>query len=185
MYRKCATEVSVRNQHSVTAGLLELMQKIPYEDITVTQICQIAGVTRRIFYHLFSNKTDALHALIDQTILGAEGYRPDIADETLRFCFYWREQKPLFDALHSSNLSNVLLERMVDCVLSEAYDIRNWLSAYDRDIATDAVIFNICGAMGLTYGWYYAGYDRSPEEMARRLNRLVRPLLPEKIETTP
>ena len=86
MYRKCATEVSVRNQHSVTAGLLELMQKIPYEDITVTQICQSAGVTRRTFYHLFSNKTDALHALIDQTILGAEGYRPDIADETLRFC---------------------------------------------------------------------------------------------------
>ena len=41
------------------------------------------------------------------------------------------------------------------------------------------VIFNICGAMGLIYGWYYAGYDRAPEEMARRLNRLVHPPLPE------
>ena len=173
MYRKCATEVSVRNQHSVTAGLLELMQKIPYEDITVTQICQSAGVTRRIFYHLFSNKTDALHALIDQTILGAEGYRPDLPDETLRFCLYWREQKPLFDALHSSNLSNLLLERMITSVLDEAYDVRYWLKAYDPDTATDIIIFNLCGIMGLTYGWYRSGYQKTPEEMARRINHLV------------
>ena len=185
MYRKCATEISARNQHSITTGLLELMQKIPYEEITVTQICQSAGVSRRIFYHLFSNKTDALYALVDRTILSGESYRPDITDEPLRFCLYWRDQKPLLDALRSSNLSNLLLERMVDNTLSEAYDIRYRLMAVDRDMATDAVIFNLCGIMGLTYGWYYSGYDRSPEEMARRITRLVTPSVSTKSEFTP
>ena len=82
MYRKCSTEISVQNQRKVTAGLLELMRETPYEDITVSSLCQCAGITRRIFYHLFSNKTDALYALIDNVILGIEGYRPDVRDET-------------------------------------------------------------------------------------------------------
>ena len=85
MYRKCSTEISVQNQRKVTAGLLELMRETPYEDITVSSLCQCAGITRRIFYHLFSNKTDALYALIDHVILGIEGYRLDVPDETLRF----------------------------------------------------------------------------------------------------
>lgn len=181
MYRKCATELSARHQRQVTASLLELMQKTPYEDITVTQLCRDAGITRRIFYHLFSNKTDALHALIDHVILGIESYRTDIPDEALRFFLYWRDQKPLFDALRSNNLSNVLLERMASSVLNEAYDVRYWLKAYDWDTGTDIIIFNLCGIMGLTYGWYYTGYQKTPEEMAQRINQLVqKPLFAKK-----
>lgn len=173
MYRKCTTEVSVQNQRKVTVGLLKLMQETPYEGITVSSLCQRAGITRRIFYHLFSNKADALYALIDNAILGIEGYRLDIPDETLRFFLYWREQESLFDALYRNGLSNLLLERMITSVLDEAYDVRYWLKAYDPDTATDIIIFNLCGIMGLTYGWYRSGYQKTPEEMAQRINRLV------------
>lgn len=173
MYRKCSTEISVQNQRKVTAVLLKLMQETPYEDITVSSLCQCAGITRRIFYHLFSNKTDALYALIDNVILGIEGYRPDVRDETLRFFLYWREQEVFFDALYRNGLSNLLLERMITSVLDEAYDVRYWLKAYDPDTATDIIIFNLCGIMGLTYGWYRSGYQKTPEEMARRINHLV------------
>ena len=173
MYRKCSTEISVQNQRKVTAGLLELMRETPYEDITVSSLCQCAGITRRIFYHLFSNKTDALYALIDNVILGIEGYRLDVRDETLRFFLYWREQEVFFDALYRNGLSNLLLERMITSVLDEAYDVRYWLKAYDPDTATDIIIFNLCGIMGLTYGWYRSGYQKTPEEMARRINHLV------------
>ena len=175
MYRKCSTEVSVQNQRKVTAGLVKLMQETPYEDITVSSLCQCAGITRRIFYHLFSNKTDALYALIDHVILGIEGYRLDVSDETLRFFLYWREQEAFFDALYRNGLSNLLLERMITSVLDEAYDVRYWLKAYDPDTATDIIIFNLCGIMGLTYGWYRSGYQKTPEEMAGRIKRLINP----------
>lgn len=178
MYRKCTTEVSVRHQKQVEESLLELMHRMPYEEITVTALCDAAGITRRVFYHLFPNKTDALYALIDHIILGMESYRTDIPDETLRFFLYWREQKPLFDALHSNNLSNLLLERMVSCALDEAFDIRYWLKAYDRDTGTDIIIFNTCGIMGLTYSWYHTGYQKTPEEMVRRISHLVTPPRP-------
>ena len=175
MYRKCSTEVSVQNQRKVTAGLLKLMQETPYEDITVSSLCQCAGITRRIFYHLFSNKTDALYALIDNVILGIEGYRLDVADETLRFFLYWREQEVFFDALYRNGLSNLLPERMITCVLDEAYDVRYWLKAYDPDTATDIIIFHLCGIMGLTYSWYRSGYQKTPEEMAARIKQLTNP----------
>ena len=173
MYRKCTTEISAQNQRKVTQSLLELMQKLPYENISVTALCQHAQITRRVFYHLFSGKTDALYALIDQTILNIESFRPEVSDDALRFFLYWRDQKALFDALHHNNLTNLLLERMVNCVLTEAYDIRYWLKDYDWDTGTDSIIFNLCGVMGLTYSWYYAGYQKSPEEMARRITQLV------------
>lgn len=179
MYRKCATEVSAENQKRVTGSLLELMLRMSYDDITVTQLCQTAGVTRRVFYHLFSNKTDALHALIDQRILGIESCYPDVPDEALRFVLYWRDQKSLLDALRRNNLSNLLLERMVKSILDEAFDVRYWVKAYDRTTGTDIIIFNLCGIMGLTYGWYYTGFQRPPEEVARRLSQLVQKPLPE------
>ena len=94
MYRKCSTEVSVQNQQKVTTALLKLMQETLYEDITVSSLCQCAGITRRIFYHLFSNKTDALYALIDHVILGIEGYRLDVSDETLRFSSTGGSRRP-------------------------------------------------------------------------------------------
>lgn len=175
MYRKCTTEISARHQKQAEQALLELMQKLPFEDITVTQLCAGAGITRRVFYHLFSNKTDALWALIDHTILGLEGYRTDLPDETLRFFLYWRDQAPLLDALNDNQLTGLLLERMITCVLDEDYDFRHWLRAngWSRDLEQETVIFNLSGIMGITFSWYYSRFQRSPEEMTRVMTRLL------------
>lgn len=173
MYRKCVTELSAQHQRAVTASLLELMQKQAFEKITVTELCRTANISRRIFYHLFTSKTDALYALIDHAILDLEGFLPDVKDDATRFFLYWKGQKALFDALRMNNLSNLLLERMVIIVLDEDYDIRYRLKDYDRNTGTDSIVFNLCGIMGLTYSWYNTGYQRTPEEMARQLNLLV------------
>ena len=60
MYRKCTTERSVRNQRKIENALLELMGKQPFAEISVTQICKEAEISRRIFYHLFGSKQNAL-----------------------------------------------------------------------------------------------------------------------------
>lgn len=173
MYRKCVTEVSVQHQRQIEDALLELMQKVPFEDISVTQVCDLAGVSRRVFYHLFNNKTGALYALIDHTVLGIEGYRTDLKRQALRFFLYWREQKRLLDALQNNKLSGILLERMIDSVLREDYDIRYWLKAKDREDEKSIVIFHLTGIMGLVYTWYYSGFEKSPEEMAALLVRIM------------
>lgn len=174
MYRKCVTEISVQHQKQVEDALLEQMQKTPYEDISVTALCQAAKISRRVFYHLFSSKTDALYALIDHSILAAEGYRTDIPDQALRFFQYWKEHKSLLAVLTENGLTNLLLERMVSIIVSEDYDIRHWLRTDDTKYGEEILVYNLCGAMGITYNWHYSGYKKTPEEMAALLLQLMR-----------
>ena len=176
MYRKCATEISVMHQRQVAQSLLELMGKMPYEDITVTQLCQTAGVTRRIFYHLFSNKTGALQALVDHKILDIEGYCPEIPNDALRFFRYWKEQKPFLDALWENGMSGMLQERMINSVLTEDYDVLYWLRSHGwNENSQEVIIFGLSGLMGLLYSWYYSGFRQEPEELATLVEQILRP----------
>lgn len=173
MYRKCATEISVQHQRQVSASLLELMRKMPYEEITVTLLCQTAGITRRIFYHLFSNKMGALHALLDSKILDIENYGQEISNDLLRFFRYWRDQKEFLDALAENGMSGLLLERMISITLAEDYDIRYWLRR--RGLAhqsKEIIVFGLSGLMGLVYSWYYSGYPQEPEEMVSLVEQM-------------
>lgn len=176
MYRKCATEISVLHQRQVTESLLALMQKMPYEEITVTQLCQAAGITRRIFYHLFSNKAGALQALVDHRILDSESYGSEIPDELIRFFCYWKEQKTFLDALGENGMSGLLLERMINIVLAEDYNVHYWLQRNGwSNNSTEIIVFGLSGLVGLVYSWYYSGYQKTPEEMASLVEQIIRP----------
>lgn len=173
MYRKCVTEVSVRHQKQTEDALLLLMGKMPYEDITVTELCRTAGISRRVFYHLFSSKADALSALIDHVILASVTHAPHIRDEVLRFVLYWQQQRSLLDSLQANQLTGFLLERMIACILSEDYDVRHWLKTNGWEQQRDVIIFHLSGTMGLIYRWYFSGFRESPEEMAASLKKIL------------
>lgn len=173
MYRKCVTEISVCHQKQVEEALLELMGKMPYEDISVTALCQTAGITRRVFYHLFNNKTDALYAMIDHTLLEVESYCQELRDEALRFFLFWKEHRLLLDTLQDNGLSGLLLERMIACILDEDYDLRYWLKTNGWEQEKDVIIYHVSGIMGLVYRWYHSGFRESPQEMAAVLKKIV------------
>ena len=173
MYRNCVTEISVQHQKQVEEALLELMQKLPYEDITVTQLCQTANLSRRVFYHLFNSKAGALHALLDHTILNMESWRPEIRDDALRFFLYWKSQVSLLDALRDNQMTGLLLERMLESVMNESYDLRSWLKRNGWSREKDIIIFHLSGIMGLVFRWYYSGFQESPEEMATLIRKIM------------
>lgn len=178
MYRKCTTEISVQHQKQVEDALLQLLQKMPFEEISVTELCRLSGVSRRVFYHLFSSKLGALHGLIDHRILGMGSYRPEEDDQTLRFFSYWKDQKELLDGLWRSNLTGLLIERLIVTVLNEDYDIQYWLRANGWRQEKDILIYHITGIMGLILSWYYGGYQKSPQQMAMLMNELLfRPMV--------
>lgn len=174
MYRKCVTERSVQNQRQLENALLNLMLKMPYGDISVTKICTEAGISRRIFYHLFGSRQDALYGLIDHRILDMGSFRTDIPDLTLRFFLYWQSQKMLLDALSQNQMGGLLLERMIGSILREDYDVWRWLQAEDLQNRQDILVFNISGIMGLIFSWYFSGFQKTPEQMAAMMADLMR-----------
>lgn len=178
MYRKCATERSVQNQRALENAFLALMLKMPYEEILVTQICEEAGISRRIFYHLFGSKQDALYGLVDHRILDIESFRTDNPNMALRFFLYWKSQNELLTALRRHGLWNILLERMVVSILQEDYDVWHWLRVEDPENRQDILVFNLSGIMGLVFRWHDTGFQKSPEQMVALLSELMqKPLI--------
>ena len=68
MYKICHTEESSRRQRELEAGLLEAMKNLPYEKITLTDLCRQLDIPRKSFYRYFPAKEDCLLALIDHTL---------------------------------------------------------------------------------------------------------------------
>ena len=72
MYKHCNTEESAQRQRQLEQCLLVLMKERLLPQITIGDICEQAGISRKSFYRYFSSKDGALHALIDHTLLDFE-----------------------------------------------------------------------------------------------------------------
>jgi len=66
MYRRCTLEKAVQTQRKYEECLITLMKEKPYAEITINNICERMGTSRKSFYHFFKNKQGCLFALIDR-----------------------------------------------------------------------------------------------------------------------
>ena len=177
MYRHCTTEDSVQRQRQLEHCFLELLQQIPYSQISISQICDTAGLSRKSFYRYFSNKEGCLCALLDHTIMdGASSYIPHKQVSTAFFdCFFqfWEQQAPLLDVLQRDGLEVKLVQRMMTYVTEEEHQLRNYLGVYRED-SFEYTSYIISGIMGLVISWHHNGHTKTSHQMALILERLLK-----------
>lgn len=172
MYKLCITEKSAKNQLVLEQAFLRLALQHNCDDVTISDICREAGLSRKVYYRLFENKNDVLYALIDHTLGGFEAYEPEM-EPLHRFFTYWKDQRQLLDALNRSQCTALLLDRVVRFVLtynpSSLTDVYPDLLSWDRDTQ----IFFISGLFGMMLDWHVRGYDSSVEEISQSLQVLL------------
>ena len=56
----------VRSMDRITAALFELLEKTPFAQITISEICSRAGVARKTFYRNFTSKLAVVERIVDQ-----------------------------------------------------------------------------------------------------------------------
>lgn len=185
MYKICQTEQSIRRQRELEQGLLRLMGKRNYEDLTVKDLCDEMALPRKSFYRYFSSKDGVLYALIDHTLadfflmptVGNKSRGTAIGDLDLYFLF-WYEKRELLDALHRSGLSGILAERATNFALQEGHMPRQF-KKMRPDIQTLAMAFSVTGLMAMILQWHRDGFQTSPDEMTKLATEiLTSPLLP-------
>lgn len=183
MYKICQTEQSSKRQRELENGLLRLMLKRRYEDISVSDLCDFLQIPRKSFYRYFSSKDGALYALLDHTMTdfqltehkGISGTAPGDLNNYFSF---WYEHKDLLDALERSSLSGILVERATNFALQEKMMPR-YMLGWDSSTQQIAISFAICGLMSMVIQWHHLGYIQTPEEMTKLASALLtRPLLP-------
>lgn len=179
MYKHCNTEDSARRQRQLEQCLLELMKENPYNSITIGQLCQHAGVSRKSFYRYFGSKDGCLHALLDHTIMdGAAYFTPDNGADLsqLAFCTrifeFWQKQTTLLDVLEKNSLSLQLLQRIVRHILVEEPDYARFLGI-PQNYVMEHVVYHIGGLMGLVLTWHHEGHPKSAEQMGQILYQLT------------
>ena len=184
MYKICQTEQSTRRQRELEKGLLQLMLRKKYEDISVSDLCEHMQIPRKSFYRYFSSKDGALYSLIDHTL--ADFFQMPLPDKKTRgnavgdldlFFAFWHNNKELLDALLRSSLSGILVERANTFALKEGH-VPKKLKDAPAQMQGIALSFAVCGLMSMTLNWHRQGFPISPDEMTRlAINMLTTPLL--------
>lgn len=183
MYKHCATEESARRQREFEQCLLDLMQTVPYSQITIGDICEHMNLSRKSFYRYFSSKDGCLYALIDHSIMDFVSiYMPSDAalqrEMFEQYFVYWKKLSPLLEALCKNQLATCLSERTIRCVSEEEHELRNLMRAHGRDDSYEQILFVVCGITGILINWHMTGYQKPAAQMAETLERLLARMLP-------
>lgn len=180
MYKQCNSEVTAKRQRHLETCLLELMQANSYEKIAVGDICRQAGVPRGMFYRYFDSKQDALHALIDHTLLefitNVIFSREAVPGDPLGLeavLDYWKTQRPLLEALTQNRQETLLLERSIICCIKDTHLLVPYLAKAGHSTEPEVIAFCINGVLSTILIWHRSGYAKSTEEMALLLRKLL------------
>lgn len=183
MYKDCKTEQSAARQRKIEQGLLELMMKNRYEDISVSDLCDYMQIPRKSFYRYFSGKEGALYALLDHTMMEfyEEEYQNHNRGSQLgdleQYFVFWYNHRKLMVALERSNLSGILVERATTLALKERL-MPGYLLKLDPKIQEVAMAFAVCGLLSMVIQWHKRGYSVAPGEMTKIATTLLtRPLI--------
>lgn len=184
MYKICRTEQSFKRQRAIEQGLLDLMLKRRYEDISISDLCAHLEIPRKTFYRYFSSKDGALYALLDHTMMDFQLAEQGASEKVQgglgsldRFFSFWYAHRSILDALSRSSLNGILVERATAFALQEKMMPRYMLS-WEPGFQRLAMSFAICGLMSMVIQWHQQNFLLSPAEMTRiAVTMLTRPLL--------
>lgn len=109
--------LALRSRRAVIDALYRLMERDDYQALTITQICQEAGIARQTFYHHFPGKQEVLEHDLQTAFLMYTQKHPDSGrgEENLRQLFadfpISREKLLL---LRKQGLFHMLSQGMID-----------------------------------------------------------------------
>lgn len=176
MYTLCTTEKTVAQQWKFEQTFLQMMLEDHYDNITISDLCRRAGLSRRIFYRLFEKKADVLYSLIDHILMSCASFLPDESvgpGELHRFFAFWRTQEDLLDALQKHQNSSLLTDRAIRHVLNEDSGVVHTFGADAGAFGFETMVFYITGIFSLVLTWHVQGYNHSIDEMSRLLMDLL------------
>ena len=113
MYFKQKNKTAIRSQHMIADALFSLMKRKPFQQISVTEICEEAAIGRKTFYRNFELREDVIDFQLD---LMLDNYKMELAslsfEQYLRHHFIFvQKNADYFIALYHNGLSSFAIEK--------------------------------------------------------------------------
>mgnify|MGYP003302187306 CR=1 FL=1 len=167
MYHQCTTAKTAEQQKILSETLFAIMQERPYTNITITDLCDRAGLSRNIFYRLFDCKDDVLYAFLDSCFheCSKEIHSTSSKEGLKKFFLFWKEQKVLLDILEQNKLESLLPIRAILCCCRMDFGMHKYIDSNWDNYTLEILSFYVNGFMGLIFQWYHNNFSRSIDEM--------------------
>lgn len=172
---------ALRSRDELAWALIGLMHEKSYDDISVLDICERAGVGRSTFYAHFTDKDEMFvrHIVLFGEMMGQRLNWDPVADSfrfDLRFVLtHVRDMRPVYDSLARS--------RKVDLVVgvwrnkfAEGFEkrIRESRGTATQSMPADLLAWHIAStAINLLTWWLDHGYPLEPQAMEDNFHRLL------------
>ena len=168
-----------RRKAALAGALRHLMIRMPYSKITVDQLIEEVGISRKTFYRTFSSKDACLEALMDQFIL--EQYSSvtltltqpvDLVAAYSASLLYWKENRLFVDAMLRDKMLHLLLKYSILHIRQEEHHLYRIMRTNTMECDDDVLLFFNAGNTVLIINWLHNNCKTPVEEMARKLVRL-------------
>jgi AcrR family transcriptional regulator len=139
-----------------------LMDKKPYDKITVSDITEKAGIARQTFYRNYDHKDDVIFEYARNTIMTdlvsiekmeAPGKRNDIV-LVFNYKYVIKRRKELSKILSIIEIENRILRSMRDFPLFLTRHFKDTLSKEEYAIFRSIILYQIAGSLRLFLDWF-------------------------------
>ena len=169
---------AVRSRKQITDALLKLMEKYPYDEISVKQIVLETDLVRKTFYRNFESKDDVLRshirAILHDYFDIVNNARGDVL--TTVFDFAVRHKK-LLRLLDKNDMMHVVLQGMNEFILSMKDKTNPELNPFTKlfeGLDSDYLItLNIGGIWNVISLWVRRGMKDDPEDVKAAVGQYI------------
>lgn len=167
----------IKTKEKLQKTLVEILAKTDLTDISVTELCNKAGVNRSTFYVYYDNVSDCFEEIEDFIIeeLKSAFYQEPERTQGSYLRVYFRlarKYQPIFKAIHRAGIHNSMIHKMVD-INNELLHEQLFIP-FGNERLEYSFIFS--GFYGIVEAWINNGCRESDEEMVEILKKLIIPL---------
>lgn len=169
-----------RVQHSatlITDALLTCLNEKSFENITVSDIQRLSGVSRATFYRLFDNTSDVLtyysQFLVEDILRQSECLSIQNYRDFLLFLYDALLDNHIFlEAVFKSGCEEIILNSLLSNSMKR-HSNPSYADAGEKEM--DYLINGICGFLvGILRVWIKHGKQETPEELFEIMERMSR-----------
>ena len=171
MYYRQKNRTALRSQQMIVDALFILMDRRPFQNITVTEICEEAAIGRKTFYRNFETREDVidlrLDRLLEEYCATVQGHEPE---ERLCLHFHFiHRHADLLILLYRNGMSDAV-NRKFSVLIPEILPI------FSEDPVKQEYLFQFAalGLEGIEQVWIRRGFQESTEEVVEMAKKLLR-----------
>ena len=177
MYRG-SNKTALQSQRQIAGAMMALIREKPYTQITISELCKTAGISRQTFYSLFTSRENVIVFTLQNNACGS----PDITQppETggRMSALHWLCRSYSEYLLRNRDLIKLLVENKLEYLLVdsffEAMDCCEcFLPGIDPCLRAYAGSFYAGGIAFLARRYALQGYTGTAEELEKLLMSLL------------